>query len=114
MVSDLSSRLRDDAGSVTAEFAVLVPAVLTVLALCLGAVQSTSLQVRAVDAAADGARSLARGDDAATAAGRVGRVLPGAVMSSAQDGDFVCVTVSATGSAWFPVEARSCAVSGGR
>ncbi|MDQ1576828.1 MAG: hypothetical protein QOH55_1978, partial [Microbacteriaceae bacterium] len=41
-------------GSVTAEFAAVVPAVLLVLAACLGGIQVVGQQVRMTDAAADG------------------------------------------------------------
>lgn len=103
---------------VTAEFAVAVPAVVLVLAMGLSAVQVGVLQLRAADAAADGARSLGRGDDPGTAAARVARVLPGASMSSGSDGDLVCVEVEAGAgagvAALVPVSARSCAMDDGR
>lgn len=47
---------------VTAELAVAVPAVVLVLALCLGAVRAGVDQVRCVDAARIAARAAARGD----------------------------------------------------
>lgn len=110
-----ASLVRSEDGSVTAEFAVLVPAVLVVLALCLGAVGAASMQVRAVDAAADGARSLARGEGMGEAAARVGRVLPGASTAGGTDGEYACVTVTVADAArWLPVEASSCALDGGR
>jgi hypothetical protein len=107
-------------GSVTAEFAVVLPAVVLVLGCCLGAVQVVGQQVRLTDAAADAARSLARGDDAARAAGLVGRAVAGASFSSELLGEFVCARLAAPG-AFGPfagfgltVEARSCALAGGR
>ncbi len=109
---------RSDDGAVTAEFAVVVPAVVLVLAMGLSAVQVGLTQLRATDAAADAARSLGRGDDAGTAAGRVARVLPGATMTSGVEGDLVCVRVDAVGGSGLagvvPVSASSCAMGGGR
>jgi len=113
------SRFRSDTGSVTAEFATLVPAVLLVLAFCLGAILVVTQQVRMTDAAADGARSLARGDSAGQAASRVHKSTGGAAVSHSRDGDFVCVQVSAP-AAFAPaaalgitVTARGCALAGG-
>src|SRR3954471_5501139 len=49
-------------GSVTAEFAVALPAVLAVLAVAMSAVAAATAQVRCVDAARAGARAVARGE----------------------------------------------------
>ncbi|MBG6239445.1 hypothetical protein IWX78_002432 [Mycetocola sp. CAN_C7] len=108
-----------DGGSAAAEFAVAVPAVILVLACCLGAVQVASQQVRLADAAADAARTLARGDSAGVAAARVSRAVPTASMSRSTEGDFVCVLLSApagigpAGLAGVRVQASSCALAGG-
>ena len=83
-----------DRGSVVAEFAVAMPAVLLVLALALAGVQVTSVQVRAQDAAADAARAWARADTTASVAARVARQVPGARVSRTLEGDLVCATVS--------------------
>jgi hypothetical protein len=48
----------------TAEFAVVLPAVVLVLALSLGALGLTWDQIRCVDAARAGARAASRGDSA--------------------------------------------------
>lgn len=53
---------RRDAGSVTAEFALLLPAVVVLLALALGAVRVVVTQVQCVDAARAAARAAARGE----------------------------------------------------
>lgn len=108
-----------DAGSVAAEFAVAVPAVILVLACCLGAVQVASQQVRLADAAADAARTLARGDPVAVAAARAQRVAGNASMTTSNRGDFVCVQLSAAAGfgpaslAGVRVLASSCALAGG-
>ena len=59
-------------GSVTAETAVVLPALAAVLVLCLGAVNVVGQQVRCIDAARTGARAMARGEasGAAIAAAR--------------------------------------------
>jgi len=108
-----------DRGSVTAEFATVVPAVLLVLALCLGAVQISGQQVRLTGAAAAAARSLARGDGEDRVAGLVARLVGPAAISTQRQGDFVCVRLSAPSAfgafAAFgvTVSAGSCALGGG-
>ncbi|WP_244274908.1 TadE family type IV pilus minor pilin [Rathayibacter oskolensis] len=91
-----------------------LPAVVVVLALCLGSVAATAQYVRLVDAAADGARSAARGDDAARP---VARVDAGASVAVAEEGDLVCVSVGASlrplPAVALPVTIRSCALGGG-
>jgi len=104
-----------DRGSVTAEFAVALPAVVLVIALGVGALAAGARQVRLQDAAADAARILARGDDPARASGVLETAVPGAGMGVERPGDLVCVTAAA--STWLPgltLHARSCALDGGR
>ncbi|TFC94547.1 MULTISPECIES: TadE family protein [Cryobacterium] len=109
-----------DRGSVTAEFATVVPAVLLVLACCLGALQAVGQQVRLTDAAADAARSLSRGDSVDRATGLVHRAVPGAALTPERQGEFVCVRLSAPSSfgpfAAFglTLQAGSCALGGGQ
>lgn len=83
---------RADTGSVTAEFAAIVPAILLVLTFCLGAVQVVVQQARLTDAAADGARSIARGDAVGTADGNMIAAVGSASVSVDRSGDYVCVT----------------------
>ncbi|WP_308467977.1 TadE family type IV pilus minor pilin [Rathayibacter soli] len=103
----------------TAEFAALMPAVLLILACCLAAVTVIGQQVRMTDAAADGARTLARGDGADQAAARVRQSVGDVVFGTDRDGDFVCVQLSApasfgpAGLIGITVSARSCALAGG-
>jgi hypothetical protein len=59
-----------DAGTVTAEFAVVLPAVLLVLAACVGALRVGVGQARVDAAAAVAGRSAARGDPIAMAVDR--------------------------------------------
>lgn len=96
-----------------------IPAVVLVLACCLGALQVATQQVRLTDAAADAARTLARGDPVAVAAARAHRVAGSAAMTTSTRGDFVCVELSAAAGfgpaslAGLRVRASSCALGGG-
>ncbi|MET0975043.1 MAG: TadE family type IV pilus minor pilin [Leifsonia sp.] len=104
-------------GSVTAEFAVAFPAVALTLAACLGGVQVVGLQVRLTDAAADAARSAARGDEAAAGA-RAAAAVPGAGVVLQRDGDLVCALARAPAAqvgvlSAIMVSARACAIDGG-
>jgi hypothetical protein len=103
---------RGDRGSVTAEFAIALPALMVVLACCLAGLQVAGTQLRLQDAAAAAARSLARGEPASIAA----RLMPGAAVSRHSEGDLVCATLSAQASGLIPLalQATSCALGGGR
>lgn len=108
---------KDDRGSVSAEFALAMPAVALVLLLCLSGMQVAGLQVRLQDAAAAAARSLARDDDGSASA--VAALIPGATTSIYVDGELQCARVSApaAGALAFTglqLEASSCALGGGR
>jgi Flp pilus assembly protein TadG len=104
---------RDERGSVTAEFAVAVPAVIIVLALCVGVLASAATAVRLQHVSAESARMLGRGD-AARAFTAVGEV--GASMAVSRAGGLVCVDTSAPVPLSVPlppVTARACALDGG-
>lgn len=73
----------------TAEFAVTVPAVLLVLAACLGGLRFGAERLRVVDAAAQAARSAAVGEPAAVPAGAIGAL----VVAQRRTGETVCVTI---------------------
>jgi hypothetical protein len=102
-------------GSVTAEFAAVVPAVVLLLAGCLVCLQVGAQQLRLQDAAADVARSLSRGGGTAA----IGAV-PGATIVVSDRGELLCVRLSARPAA--PVaaafgvilSASSCALAGGK
>jgi len=89
--------IRDERGSVTAEFAVALPAVLLVVLLAIGAIMLATQRLSLSSAAAQMARLEARGDDVAAAAVLGGLGVRGgvAVQRSAQ-GPLHCVTLSAT------------------
>ncbi|WP_255513314.1 TadE family protein [Homoserinibacter sp. GY 40078] len=109
----------DDRGSTAAEFAVALPAVILVLGACLGALGVVSQQLRLQDAAADAARGLGRGETESVVAERVQAALAGASIARHEDGELVCVRLSAPAAgpaaiAGLRLVASSCALDGGR
>lgn len=114
-------RLRDagagDHGSVAAELALALPAVVLVMLLGVGALGASARQVSLQDAAADAARLLGRGEDGGAAEAVVRAAVPGASMSSSARDDLICVEASvlvAIGVVRVPLAAASCALDGGR
>lgn len=110
-------RVLDDVGSVTAEFAVTIPAVILLLVCCLSGLQVAGQQLRLQDAASAAARSLARGDSAAATAAKF---WPGVNVFERGDGDLECITLTARSTAavstlvGFTLSASACALGGGR
>ncbi|MBF4620606.1 TadE family type IV pilus minor pilin [Clavibacter sp. VKM Ac-2542] len=104
-----------DRGAAAAELAVVLPAVVLVLGLCLGAVQTVGQQVVLTSAAEEAARSIGRGEDAGTAAARIDGAAGGASMAVDRSGHAVCVRLTApsrfgpAGAAGLRVSARGCA-----
>lgn len=99
----------DDRGSVSAEFAVAIPAVLACLALCVGAVAGSAQYAGLSAAAAAAARLAGRGDDPG------GATPPGASLSVERDGPLVCAAMSAPAGGALSrlgvrLAARACAV----
>ena len=82
--------LRGADGSVVAEFAVVVPAVVAVVGAALIGVGAGVQAVRLADAAAVAARQTARGD-AASVPGTLSALAPGAVIATTVDGELTCV-----------------------
>lgn len=106
-----------DRGAVTAETAIAIPAVVLVLVASLQGVGAATILLRAQDAAADAARSLARGDPAGAASAQTAAALPGGALRSDRSGEIVCATVSARPRILaipIALDARSCALDGGR
>ncbi len=87
--------LRPDTGSVTAEFAVALPAVMLVLAITLGSFSLQIEQIRMVNLAASTARALAHADGAGTGTGAAVTSAdsgpPGSSVSISED--LLCVTL---------------------
>lgn len=85
-----------DRGSVTAELAVALPAVLLVLVAVLVLTTAAVTQLRCADAARAGARAAAIGEDTEGVRATVARVAgPGADVTVAREGEWVTVAVSA-------------------
>jgi hypothetical protein len=95
---------------VTAELAVTMPAVLLILAACLGGLRIGAERIRVVDAAAEASRLAARGDDPAPPAVAIG----GAVGAPTRSAGTVCVTVRrevALLGLGVPITATGCALA---
>ncbi|WHS50813.1 TadE family type IV pilus minor pilin [Rothia sp. SD9660Na] len=84
----------DERGSSTAEFAVMLPALVFVLALVLGAAATGIVQLKLEEGARLGARAAARGETAETVTRIVQEIDPAATVTLAQDDDMTVVTVS--------------------
>ena len=108
---------RDQRGSVTAEFAVVVPAVVLVVLLAVTSLAASGRQIRLEHAAAQGARLAARGEDESRVHAAVAHIGDVAAVAVRADGEFVCVDVSAPSGVPLPLpplRASSCALAGGR
>jgi Flp pilus assembly protein TadG len=86
---DAHSILGSADGSVTAEFAAVVPAVVLLLAIALGGIRLAGEQLQLQAAVQDASRLLARGDPGATS--RVLQVVAKANVDDDESGDLVCV-----------------------
>jgi Flp pilus assembly protein TadG len=96
-----------ESGMVTAETAVVLPVLLLVLAGAVAAVIVVGAQLRCVDAAREGARAAARGEQVAIVTALAGRAAPdGAVTTVSPEGDEVRVSVSARVAPLGPVPLR--------
>ncbi len=85
---------RGEGGSVTAELAVALPAVVVVLLLVLGVGAASTAQVRVVDAARTGARLAAIGDDDGAVVAAVRRLVgDSAEVGVVRDPPWVTVSV---------------------
>lgn len=86
---------RRDRGMASVEVALALPVVVTLLAVCVGAVSLGVDRVRCVDAARLAARALARGDDSGTALALARTAAPpGAAVAVSSSADRVTVTVT--------------------
>lgn len=85
---------RSDRGSVTVEFAVLLPALALILAAVLVLGSASIAQLRSADGARAGARSAALGEPTGVVTARAARVAgPGATVQVVHDAPWVTVTV---------------------
>lgn len=85
----------DCCGTVTAEFAVALPAVVALLAMLLAAAAAGMTQLRIEEGARAGARALARGESPAAVEGTVRTLAGGSASASvAADGEWLSITVT--------------------
>lgn len=112
-----SSNTDAERGSVAAELALALPAVVLTLLLGAGALGAAAQQVSLQDAVADAARLLGRGESAASAQAAVSASVGGARMASEPRGEFICVSAQVDAQIGrlisIPLSASSCALSGG-
>ncbi|HUG49859.1 MAG TPA: TadE/TadG family type IV pilus assembly protein [Terrimesophilobacter sp.] len=94
MRSRLRARAGNDAGTVTAEFAAVVPAVILILVVCLATVHLAGRRLILQDAASDTARILARGEPS-VAAERARQLVPGVRVGRQSRDGMVCAILSA-------------------
>lgn len=87
--------LRNDGGTVTAEFAITLPAVLVILAVVLGGVYLAAERVALVTLAGEVARLEARGDTELAAARIAGERSTPAITRQ-NDGRVLCVTAASS------------------
>ncbi|MEU1624257.1 TadE family type IV pilus minor pilin [Streptomyces sp. NPDC020096] len=89
-------RVSGDTGYVTAEAAVVVPALVVFTAMLLWGLMTAAAQIRCVDAARAGARAAARSEPRAAALAAAATAAPrAAVVDLRRDGDLVRVRVTA-------------------
>jgi Flp pilus assembly protein TadG len=87
---------RNESGAVTAETAAVLPVLVLLAAVLAWMVAYGVNQARAVDAARETARAIARGEDQATSTDLGRRIAPpGSVISVRDDEDTLVVTVRA-------------------
>ncbi|GAA1680516.1 TadE family type IV pilus minor pilin [Microbacterium lacus] len=110
----MTGRGLGERGSVVAEFAIALPAVVLVLLFGAGAVSASGMSVRLQDAASDAARIVARGEPDARAAQVMQSAVAGSTTGVERVGDVVCVTASAVAPVIaLTLTARACALAGG-
>lgn len=84
--------LRDTRGSVTAEFAVTLPAVVAIVALCIGGISLATYQLRLTSAVATIARAEARGENVSDTAAILP---PGSSVTRRTVAGMLCVELTA-------------------
>lgn len=85
---------RDERGTVTAEFALLLPVIVAVLILAIGALSLVNLQISNSVFVGDWARSLARGADESALLQQVEGLRPGAQVSVVSGDGVLCLKLS--------------------
>ena len=90
----LVERLGQEAGAVTAEFALALPAVTMVLVLALGVIGAQTDRLALIGLAASGSRALARGEPMATVWQLAKEVGAGISVRASFGAELVCVGAS--------------------
>ena len=103
------TRRRGERGTVTAELAIVLPAVVLVLVVTMTTAAAAIVQVRCADAARAGARAAALGEDLAGVRAAVGEVADrGSAVSVERTGEWVTVRVTRpVSSRWGPLVASA-------
>jgi len=107
----------DERGSVTAEFVVIIPAVVMVIVLTVATLGGASRHIRVEQAAAQAARLASRGEDDGRVRAAVAAVGAGATVRVFDDGDLICADVRAPVPVPLPLpplRAVACAAGTGR
>jgi hypothetical protein len=107
-------RFARDEGTVTAELAIVTPAIIAVLALALGAIGYAAQHVADTSVANSAARQLARGVPLGEVMAQVTHAHPGITLTSEVAGDQVCVRLTSetrVAGLSLPAETHSCAVA---
>jgi len=105
---------RDERGSVAAEFAVTVPAVVLIIVLAVSALSVGARQVRLEHAAAQAARLAAREESPDRVQAAASALASGATVQTRREGDLVCADLSAGVGVPLPLpdlRATSCALA---
>ena len=104
-------------GSVTAELAMVLPAIVLVLGVCLQAVGALGIQLTNAALARQAARELSRGVDISVVSASMAHANPQATLSESAEGELVCVSLTqSTGSgplSWIlsEVSVRECVIN---
>jgi len=107
----------DERGSVTAEFAVIVPAVVLIVVLTVATLAGSARQIRLEQATAQAARLAARGEDDTRVRSVFAAVGGGADVQVTVEGDLVCARARVPAPVPLPVpplRAEACAAGDGR
>ena len=108
------ARLQNERGAVTAEFVILLPALIAVLLCAVGAILLAAHRVALTAAAAELVRLEARGDGSAAQA-RLADLGAGVSVARARDGPLLCLVLRSRPGvgalAAVQVEARACAAN---
>ena len=97
-------------GSVTAELAMVLPAIIVVLGICLQAVGALGIQLSNAALARQAARELSRGVDITLVSSSLAQANPSARLRHSREGELVCVSLTqSTGAgplSWVLAEVR--------